>query len=251
MSGDAIRDILKDVLNLETATATTGHTKQRLEDRSSENDAASGKHRQNNSHESWVGDRRRPFSNLDIQPQRAMSGLARPLQRSLRASSCLRCRPSPVRALGLQLPVVTKQYSNAAPRPSNQRAFSLPLALLLVLPAAYYFYPTERANRRLSPQTYSEQQVVATASLSPTHKLLRVAVAPSDRALFGSAAVRRDGTPATGDREVVVQHVMIKSPDLQIERPYTPINDAEADGSMDLVVKRVRGGEVGRCVERD
>lgn len=47
---------------------------------------------------------------------------------------------------------------------------------------------------------------------------------------------------------MTIYHVCIKSPDLQIERPYTPINDPERDGYMDLVVKRVRGGEVGRYV---
>jgi cytochrome-b5 reductase len=31
-----------------------------------------------------------------------------------------------------------------------------------------------------------------------------------------------------------------------IERPYTPINDVAADGEMAMVVKRVKGGEVGR-----
>lgn len=39
---------------------------------------------------------------------------------------------------------------------------------------------------------------------------------------------------------------MIKNPDLQIERPYTPVNDVARDGELDLVVKRVQGGEVGR-----
>lgn len=47
---------------------------------------------------------------------------------------------------------------------------------------------------------------------------------------------------------VVIHHVCVKSPDLQIERPYTPINDPAKDGYMDIVVKRVKGGEVGRWV---
>jgi cytochrome-b5 reductase len=47
---------------------------------------------------------------------------------------------------------------------------------------------------------------------------------------------------------VTIHHVMIKSPDLQIERPYTPINDVVADGELKLVVKAVKGGEVGRYV---
>lgn len=48
--------------------------------------------------------------------------------------------------------------------------------------------------------------------------------------------------------EVTIQHVMIKSPDLQIERPYTPVNDVRKDGEVKVVVKRVKGGEVGRWV---
>jgi cytochrome-b5 reductase len=39
---------------------------------------------------------------------------------------------------------------------------------------------------------------------------------------------------------------MVKSPDLMIERPYTPVNDVKAEGDVKLVVKRVRAGEVGR-----
>lgn len=51
-------------------------------------------------------------------------------------------------------------------------------------------------------------------------------------------------------KEVTVYHVMVKSPDLMIERPYTPVHDVGADGEVKLVVKRVRGGEVGRSVLR-
>jgi cytochrome-b5 reductase len=44
----------------------------------------------------------------------------------------------------------------------------------------------------------------------------------------------------------VIEHIMIKNPDLQIERPYTPVNDVSKDGEVDVIVKRVRGGEVGK-----
>lgn len=40
--------------------------------------------------------------------------------------------------------------------------------------------------------------------------------------------------------------MMVGAPDIQIERPYTPINDPVADGDVKMVVKRVKGGEVGR-----
>lgn len=46
----------------------------------------------------------------------------------------------------------------------------------------------------------------------------------------------------------MVQHMMIGAPDIQIERPYTPVNDPGADADVKMVVKRVRGGEVGRWV---
>jgi cytochrome-b5 reductase len=39
---------------------------------------------------------------------------------------------------------------------------------------------------------------------------------------------------------------MVRSSALMIERPYTPVNDVDADGEARLVVKRVPGGEVGR-----
>lgn len=45
-----------------------------------------------------------------------------------------------------------------------------------------------------------------------------------------------------------IHHICVKSPDLQIERPYTPINDVQKDGVMKIVVKRVKGGEVGRHI---
>lgn len=55
-----------------------------------------------------------------------------------------------------------------------------------------------------------------------------------------------DPQTATESQTIMVHHVMVKSPDLMIERPYTPVNDVDADGEVRLVVKRVRGGEVGR-----
>jgi cytochrome-b5 reductase len=75
--------------------------------------------------------------------------------------------------------------------------------------------------------------------------LVAIPVPPESLDLFSKDAVRKSGEQAS-DGEVVVQHIMVKSPDIQIERPYTPINDVSKDGEVRLVVKRVRGGEVGR-----
>lgn len=81
--------------------------------------------------------------------------------------------------------------------------------------------------------------------MTPRHALLTMPVDTAERAQFGSEAVTASGAQAP-DNVVVVQHVMVRNPTLMIERPYTPINDVEADGEMRMVVKRVRGGEVGR-----
>jgi cytochrome-b5 reductase len=75
--------------------------------------------------------------------------------------------------------------------------------------------------------------------LTPQHARLRIPLSPSDAALFAQSS-------STGNGEVTIEHVYVKNPDLQIERPYTPVNDVRGDGEVDVVVKRVQGGEVGR-----
>lgn len=84
-----------------------------------------------------------------------------------------------------------------------------------------------------------------TGRLSPLHAFFTVPVDVGERSQFGKEAVTLSGAPAR-EGEIVVQHIMVKNPALMIERPYTPINDVEKDGEMDMVVKRIRGGEVGR-----
>lgn len=82
---------------------------------------------------------------------------------------------------------------------------------------------------------------------TPRHDLLAIPIPQNSIPLFKNQAVRRDGSTVDNEKgEVIIQHVMIKNPDLQIERPYTPVNDPGEDGEMQLVVKRVKGGEVGR-----
>ncbi|WWD17413.1 hypothetical protein CI109_101854 [Kwoniella shandongensis] len=139
------------------------------------------------------------------------------------------------------------------PKPSSKTRYALAfLGLSLTLPASFYFF-TSSSNSALSPQIYTDQKITATKSLTPQHKLIAVAVPPSSKQYF-EKPYKVDGTLSdsyvggTGVGEVVVQHMMIKSPDIQIERPYTPINDAVKDGEVRMVVKRVKGGEVGRVV---
>ena len=127
--------------------------------------------------------------------------------------------------------------------PSRTRRWPYPVGISLALLPGLYWYLNPKPQ--LSPQLYSTQKVGTTASLSPSHKLISIPI-PQDAQHFFDQPYKFDGTKAR-DGEIVIQHMMIGAPQIQIERPYTPINDPST-GTIDMVVKRVRGGEVGRWV---
>ena len=93
----------------------------------------------------------------------------------------------------------------------------------------------------LTPFKYTKHRVLSVKRISPQHVLVDIQVSEKSRAAFGNAEPGEAGN-------LDIWHVYVKSPDLQIERPYTPINDVEKDGYIRLLVKRVKGGEVGRYV---
>ncbi|CAG8705785.1 6077_t:CDS:2, partial [Acaulospora colombiana] len=47
-----------------------------------------------------------------------------------------------------------------------------------------------------------------------------------------------------------IHHVYIKDDDMQIERPYTPLNGIGVDGKMDFWIKKYPGGEVSNWLSR-
>jgi cytochrome-b5 reductase len=96
----------------------------------------------------------------------------------------------------------------------------------------------------LSPQYYSTQTISDSKAIAPGHKIVSISIPSSASQLFTSP-YRRDGSQAE-DGEIVVQHIMVGAPDIQIERPYTFVNDPIVDRDAQMVVKRVKGGEVGR-----
>lgn len=119
-----------------------------------------------------------------------------------------------------------------------------------LLPALYTLVPDflkgDGLNPDLSPYSYTRHTIHSIEKLGPQHIILRIELNDKSRAMFD---VDRAGEQEDREgQEVTIQHVCVKSPDLQIERPYTPINDPARDGYMEFVVKRVRGGEVGRSV---
>lgn len=77
--------------------------------------------------------------------------------------------------------------------------------------------------------------------LDKRHTLISIPLTPAEAGQFAPSDI--EGEPI-GPETIVIQHVMVKNPALQIERPYTPINVVQ--DRLDMVVKRVKGGEVGR-----
>ncbi|OCF40480.1 hypothetical protein I317_05718 [Kwoniella heveanensis CBS 569] len=139
---------------------------------------------------------------------------------------------------------------------SSYRRLALTIFGIAIPTTSYLFFP---GSQPITPHMYSNQPVKATKTLTPQHKLITVDIPDKSKGFF-KRPYRVDGSLADvyygleggdtggGNGEVVIQHMMIKSPDIQIERPYTPINDPMQDGEVRMVVKRVRGGEVGRVV---
>jgi len=129
-----------------------------------------------------------------------------------------------------------------APRCRHQSTSSTPRSrfksyYLLAIPLAFIpFTLFGSSTKPLDPYTYSTQKVGSTSKLTPQHARIQIPLSSSDSALFHKGE----------DGSIVIEHVMIKNPDLQIERPYTPVNDVGKDGEVDVIVKRVQGGEVGK-----
>ena len=153
--------------------------------------------------------------------------------------------------------------ANLSTRPSERpRRGYIPLSFLVVPPILYWLYTSTRDDEPLSPYSYTDHTVSCVRKLTASHVQVAVPLDSDSRQLFShpelvAAGPSQPPSPSTAahperseaaSRAITVHHVMVKNPDLMIERPYTPVNDVEADGEARLVVKRVRGGEVGRSV---
>lgn len=181
---------------------------------------------------------------------------------TLRTAARLTLRPQPHLHNRPPIPI---RFQSTAPRnslarlvPGTPHSRRRLVAALSVLPILIYWFTPRRDP--LNPEVYSDH-AASIAPVGPAHVLLTVPIEAADRPQFGSEAwvdgpygtipkpPPRAPSGKAGDvsgETVVVQHVMVKNPQLMIERHYTPINDSEKDGEMRMVVKRVKGGEVGR-----
>lgn len=139
-----------------------------------------------------------------------------------------------------------RQYHHRGRRSQfNENTYTAIPIFSFLFPA---FWRSGSDQTDLSPFKYTTHRVSSIKRISPQHVLIDIPISPRSREAFRNGASTGVESSSQGSGVVDVWHVYVKSPDLQIERPYTPINDVERDGYARLLVKRVKGGEVGRYV---
>ncbi|KAG6873738.1 hypothetical protein C0995_011557 [Termitomyces sp. Mi166 len=115
---------------------------------------------------------------------------------------------------------------------------ALGLSFYLFYPDPSRSAPTSTTNP-LSPSHFTPSKVSMNEPSGPDTKLLELVVPPE--LLPGSAASDSSGSPFTP-----IWSIYIKDDDIQVERPYTPLEGVDEDGRMLFWIKKYPKGEVGR-----
>ena len=120
------------------------------------------------------------------------------------------------------------------------RARTRPAGLLLlsgVSAAVTTYYSLSLSNRPdvlpLSPSRFTSTTLVESVDVSSNTKLLTLSVPPGL-------------LPRDPDVLAPIWSIFIKDSDIQVERPYTPLEGIDEDGHIKLWVKKYERGEVGR-----
>lgn len=110
------------------------------------------------------------------------------------------------------------------------------------LTAAYLFWPTTYrgaptvASRPLSSRHFTPLTVTVSEDVGPHLKLITLHVPPESRP-----------DPTEDPRAMLpIWSLFVKDDDLQVERPYTPLEGIDAEGNVKLWVKRYPRSEVAR-----
>ncbi len=102
----------------------------------------------------------------------------------------------------------------------------------------YFFYPSPSkaaptlTERPLAPTHFTPSTVISTQVCDGQTRFITLAVPPKL-------------VPSAGQLQPIWS-VFIKDDDIQVERPYTPLEGIDEHGHMKFWIKRYPGGEVGR-----
>ncbi|KAF5369943.1 hypothetical protein D9758_001297 [Tetrapyrgos nigripes] len=115
--------------------------------------------------------------------------------------------------------------------------------------SAYFFFPDASRgaptlkNEKLSPSHFTPCKVTSTEPCGPNSQLITVAIPPN--ALPHSHSATETETE-TSPPFSPIWSVFIKDDDIQVERPYTPLEGVNERGEMLFWIKKYPHGEVAR-----
>lgn len=133
-----------------------------------------------------------------------------------------------------------RQYSTVQ---NVQRGRALPVGIILsfgALTSLYFFLPDASRgaptskHEKLSPSHFTPCTITASEPSGPNSRLITLSI--PTKSLPGSKEARLPS----------IWSVFVKDSDIQVERPYTPLEGIDANGQMRFWIKRYPHGEVGR-----
>ncbi|KAG8825707.1 hypothetical protein FRC19_010697 [Serendipita sp. 401] len=145
-----------------------------------------------------------------------------------------------------------------APAPLSWRLF----AVASVFFAFYYtvrpFDDTRNAvktSTRLNPRTFVRSTLNSATPSPPesgsksSHVVVRMTIPPRLLPDPSTTPVSPESATEPGLPNAIY-HIYVKDDDMQVERPYTPINGIGNDGKMTFWIKKYTGGEVSNWISR-
>lgn len=146
-----------------------------------------------------------------------------------------RCRLS-------QKPLLRRRASTT--KLSAPKNWKLPVAggVFIGLASLYFFLPDPSrsaptsSNKPLSANHFTPATVISNEISGPNSKILKLRVPPH-------LVIRNENEPIGFGP---IWSVFIKDDDIQVERPYTPLESIDENGNMLFWIKRYPKGEVGR-----
>lgn len=140
-----------------------------------------------------------------------------------------------------QIPLSRRCLSTQQP-PKSRKWLPITGGLVVGLASLYFFVPDPSrsaptsSRKPLSARHFTPATVISNEISGPNTKILKVKVPPHL-------------IPKAGDDSKEFEpiwSVYIKDDDIQVERPYTPLEGIDEDGHMVFWIKRYPKGEVGR-----
>ncbi|KAI6047114.1 hypothetical protein EDC04DRAFT_2556717 [Pisolithus marmoratus] len=135
-----------------------------------------------------------------------------------------------------------RRFASTTSKPGRKRVLLKPLVVIvgvssgiaafLVLRDQPYGLPS-RTAKPLNPSHFTSATLVESAQTSSDTKLLTLSLPP-------------DSIPQDCQELAPIWSVFVKDDDIQVERPYTPLEGVNESGSMSFWIKKYDHGEVAR-----